>query len=108
MVKTLSEALAEAFERTGARTEEVAHSCHLPLEELIALTKGNSGAASVETASRLAAYFGADLETFLDDPRLKSPIEIAELYSRLPEDLKRQFRVYASARAAPRDPSARE
>ena len=108
MTKTLSQAFAEALDRTGMSEASVAQQCGMSLEQLRALTLGQISETNVDDAARLPRFFGVELEQFLGNPQLKSPIEIARLYNRLPDDLKRQFQVYASTQAGRSDPSDRE
>lgn len=61
------------------------------------LKRREHGSTTVETAHKIARYFGVSLDQFLEDPTLKDPIEIVTLYYQLPPELRERVFGYAQA-----------
>lgn len=94
MTITFRDALAKALKRTGFSTETLAIGVGLHPADLSLVLNDPSETLDLHDAKRVAAFFGVSLAEFLEAPELKDRVEIADLYNRLPDHLKAQFRAY--------------
>ena len=103
MAKSFKDALADAIARTAHSVKTIAKGTGIDPDDLQRVLTGASGSSDLLDANRVAGFFSVTLAEFLEAPELKDPLEIAELYSQLPEHLKAQFRVYQSGQIASLD-----
>jgi hypothetical protein len=100
MIKPFHTALSDAMARTGDDLKTVAAGSGVPADRLESALSAARDPLDLSDAKSVARYFGSSLAGFLEAPELTAQLEIADLYSQLPEPLKRRFQ--ASRRAAPR------
>lgn len=103
MAKSFKDALADAMARTAHSVQTVAAGAGIDPDDLHRVLTGASGSLDLQDANRVAGFFSVTLADFLEARELTDPIEIAELYSQLPEHLKAQFRVYQPGQTASLD-----
>lgn len=82
-MKTFREALIEATENGKPSLRAVAEATEVSYEQLKKLKQGKTRQTNVEDARKIAAYFGQDLEDFIDCPEMKADIELASVLSEL-------------------------
>lgn len=95
MPRSFRDAFVQALTRSGLSLRAVAIGSGVSESQLKKLRQRENATTNVEDAKKVAAFFGLGLDDFLDDPELSAQVEIAALYSRLPDPLKQAFQAYA-------------
>ena len=111
MSRKFRDAFLDALDQSGLSLRAVAIGSGVSESQLKKLRQRENATTNVDDAKKVAEFFGLGLDDFLDDPGLSRPVEIVELYSRLPHQLKLEFQAYArelSAGADLIDPEAPE
>ncbi len=111
MSRRFRDAFIQALEDSGLSLRAVAIGSGVSEGQLKKLKQRENATTNVDDAKKVAEFFGLGLDRFLDDPGLSRPVEIVELYSRLPPQLKQEFQAYArelSEGADQTDPEAPE
>lgn len=106
MTRRFRDAFLDALEQSGLSLRAVAIGSGVSESQLKKLKQRENATTNVDDAKKVAEFFGLGLDTFLDDPGLSRPVEIVELYSRLPHRLKLEFQAYAEELSAGVDRTA--
>lgn len=107
MIKPFHMALSEAMDRTGDDIESVAAGAGVSAARLKQTLDAPTELLDLSDAMAVARYFDMTLAGFLEAPELTAQLEIADLYSRLPEPLKHLFQASRQAAAQSSDRSDR-
>ncbi|MEX0285130.1 MAG: hypothetical protein AB3N23_11015 [Paracoccaceae bacterium] len=105
MTRKFRDAFLDALETSGLSLRAVAIGSDVSESQLKKLKQRENATTNVDDAKKVAAFFGLGLDAFLDDPGLSGPVEIVELYSRLPHRLKQEFQAYVRASTEAEDPT---
>lgn len=95
MTRKFRDAFLDALNQSGLSLRAVAIGSGVSESQLKKLKQRENATTNVDDARKVAEFFGLGLDTFLDAPGLSRPVEIVELYSRLPHRLKQEFQAYA-------------
>jgi transcriptional regulator with XRE-family HTH domain len=93
-MRTFREALVAALDEHGTSVRELAKGAGVSVDQLYKVKQGKSSSTNVDDAAKIARYFGQTLDQFMGSPDGEYPHEIALLYSRLPDDLRRKLLGY--------------
>jgi len=100
MTHKFRDAFLDALNQSGLSLRAVAIGSGVSESQLKKLKQRENATTNVDDAKKVAEFFGLGLDTFLDAPGLSRPVEIVELYSRLPHRLKQEFQAYAAELSA--------
>jgi transcriptional regulator with XRE-family HTH domain len=93
-MKTFREALISAIEVSGVSVRELAKGAGVSADQLYKVKQGKSSSTNVDDAAKIAHYFGKTLDEFMGSPADQFPHQIATLYNRLPDHLRRKLLGY--------------
>jgi transcriptional regulator with XRE-family HTH domain len=105
MARTFRSAFSHALARDGLSLDAIAAGTSIARPTLERVLAEPDAMLSLRDAETIAEFLGSSLAEFLEAPEQSDPIEIARLYSQLPEPLKDRFQACRPEPPAPSDPS---
>ncbi|MDK3075595.1 hypothetical protein QO034_21240 [Sedimentitalea sp. JM2-8] len=105
MARTFRSAFSHALASSGLSIDTIAAGTSVARPNLERVLSEPGAMLPIRDAETVAKFLGSSLAEFLEAPEQSDPIEIARLYSQLPEPLKDRFQACRPELSAPSDPS---